>query len=323
MLNKIFIVLLVLSVLGSGVLFWLMRSTVPAVPGSRAQKDSHASSESHSSSHSTDGHETSGKEKESAPSTTVEESSTVNAEGEKHGEVSSNVEKSPESRFLVIRSTPEKANVFVDNSFKGVTPLELPISESVFQVKVEASGFEAFLREAPTLKLAEGSGNVHWNIQLKKIEGAQHQKSAGAKGAKVQADAQSSSPALARGADAPQDLPHGEEKAPVAAPAKIAKKSSTGQAFASGLVGPASIQVKSFPVAESALAIAEINEARVRLSAKVTGCKVSVQGKGDFLRVLVGPYGSRRLAMRDFDRVKAVYGDAFLVSSQNCEALVP
>jgi hypothetical protein len=148
-MNKIFYLLLFLSIAGAGVLWWLLNSlpndaqtanqaSVPEVRGIVIQDQAPAS----------------------APTLQAEKVE------DKAAEATGGAEAVP--TVLSISSEPSGAAVVVDGEKVGTTPIERKLSKAVQKFRFELEGHEPVEREAPK-EDAPGGGLMNWKIQLTKI----------------------------------------------------------------------------------------------------------------------------------------------------------
>lgn len=184
MMNKIFVGLLVLTVIGAGVLFWLMKS-IPST--SELSAESAKSSEVHSTPEGIQVADT--KEHEAAK---AEEGATGKNGDDKGGEKGEKAAVAPKSETelsteakaleqaksktkaprLNITTVPVPAVVFVDGDVRGQTPVSIELGSKPQTIKIEAAGYAEVLRESPSGKEFANVVNHNWRITLKKVAAA-------------------------------------------------------------------------------------------------------------------------------------------------------
>jgi cell division septation protein DedD len=288
MMTKIFIGLTVLSLIGAGVLWWLLQTTPATTPKAVAVV--------------------------TEPSTQVDEvlsddnHSEDNAEGDTDQAASESVAPVSMASKLTVVSEPDGAEVWVDGQKKGTAPIEIELEEKERSVVLKLKGHADFERKTPALSaVTEDLGALNWKIQMKALE---------VKALDIKATEKSANKPVKAVADAP--VVKENKVSPVLEP----KKTPTPETISrlSGLQGPAFIQIRAFD--DPAVGIDEFaSQMASTLSKPIALCLVEIPGKGRFTRVLVGPLKSRREAMRALDGVKqATLTDAFVTGAQQCAA---
>ena len=183
-MNKIFTALLFLTLVGAGILFWLMK-TLPPSPSSAAH-DKSEKSEVISTPDGVkvgdlkaEGEEHAEGEKAPGEKGSAEKSQSHEAEKSDADDVKS---------MLSIMTTPVVAKVFVDGEIKGKTPLEIKLTHKEQAIKLVADGFNDMEKEAPPAKAEGPVENLRWNIALRAKKGSlkepPHRDSLGKKGQK-------------------------------------------------------------------------------------------------------------------------------------------
>jgi len=286
MMTKIFIGLTVLSLLGAGVLWWLLQTTPATTPKAVAVVTEP----------STQVDDVLGDESQSEESS---EASGGQASSESHSAAPAET-----ASKLTVVSEPEGADVWVDGEKKGTAPVEIELQDKEQSVVLKLKGHADFERKAPALSaVTEESGALNWKIQMKEMEQTTE------KSAEKSAKKASVAPVAGELKSKPKVLPVIEAKVS-GAPNAIVKLS--------GLQGPAFVQIRAFD--DPAVGVDEFaKQMASTLSKPVALCLVEIPGKGRFTRVLIGPMKSRREAMRALDGIKqATLTDAFVTGAQQC-----
>jgi cell division septation protein DedD len=270
MMTKIFVGLTVLSLLGAGVLWWLLQAApVPAPKAVSVVTE---------------------------PQTQVDEvleEPKADAEATEDTVVSDSSAAEKILPKLKVSTEPEGAELHVDGKLVGTTPFELELKDSEQVVVFKRKGFAEFTRQTPTLAEVKDQGDVNWKIQLK---------------AEKAVAAPTSNPVSK---PTPKSVP---------APAPTPNSSPSQVRALSGLQGPAFIQIRAFESADAGIA-SFAQSIMSTLGRDIGLCRVEIPGKGSFVRVLAGPFKSRREAMRSLDAIKqATLTDAFVTGAQQCVA---
>ncbi len=338
-MNKLFAALLFLTLVGAGILFWLMKS----MPTSPSSADSHGASEKaevistpegvqvgdlaheggdqHGSDHGAEsGHSDSKKDAHASN------------EKDSHGSAKEHEEAhAPARTTLSIATTPVLADVFVDGEQKGQTPLEFELGEKAQTVKLVADGFNEVVKTVP----AQGKENLKWNIALRAKKGAlvepPHRNAPTA--GMIEGKGALAALPKARTAHAAPVKEHKEEahgKAEDAKPAHAASVAAANDTHSSDLYlrgrgGPVWVQIKSMEAPSEAAAVKEIVDPQIEKFRKdltgfnVVGCQVQIPNKGRWVRVLVGPFESKAEAKTNVTSIKNGGGaDAFVTGAQTC-----
>jgi cell division protein FtsN len=80
-----------------------------------------------------------------------------------------------------------------------------------------------------------------------------------------------------------------------------------------GEKGPFFVQLKSYP-------LQEWKDGKMDRShhAPALACKVKIESKGEFVRVLRGPYKTKKIAMNNLKKIKIKEPEAFVTGVQKC-----
>lgn len=243
-MSKLFFVLLFLTAVGAGVLWWLIQST-PNLPHNN-QKESVESK---------------------APEATETHEPTKAHEAPVEGTEAPTSEASLKMKLL-IQSEPAEASVFVDGHEVGKTPFELELATEPQKIELKLAGYEDFSRNAPALAEVSGgeSEDLAWKIQMK-----------------------------------PVTVPDLKVEKPKAKSKKLNK-----------VKGDVFIQVRSLSVAESPEVLIQEETAKYLKSLKdysIQKCLVNLGPKGEWARLIVGPYKTKTDAARDLKKIRQVSGE--------------
>jgi hypothetical protein len=290
-MNKIFWGLVILSAVGAGILFWLM-STLPTPHVAPTAKEVVAT----------------------RPTTDKPTDKLTNKLTDKPADKPTDKPAtSSEDGVLTVRTDPVKALVFVGGELKGETPVKIPLAAQSQNVKITAEGFEDYTREMPALSGDSVGSNVTWKIQLHPKKSSKPETPLNP----ITTASTTSSPAKKVAASpAPAEPP----KAPESKDEINVSKSATEDPFITGHQGPVFIQLKAMAVSEGADALTQaIDDYRASLKLSVSGCRVNLGEKGEWMRILVGPFKSKSEAnSRLAELHKGGVQDAFVTGAQKC-----
>lgn len=389
-MKKAFFVLLFLSLVGAGALFWLIRSAPPEVGDhAEAGKDGlhivegHEGGEGHGEEH---GEHAEGGEHGKETVVADENGEAEGGHGE-HGEKAAAAHGKAEgegaSPRLSIRTDPTGAKVWIDGKESGVTPIDLELKENSQMVQIEAEGYEDFTRVAPSSGEA-GDGELNWKVQMKKADGkkvraadrvveapvskpaahgeehgeaeheapkakkpgkgifAKKEDAPAAKHESHEAPAKSESHAAPAKAEShaaaePEESAHGEaaeghgdvksEKEILASgPSDEERGPMPKDAFKSGKVGPYVVQLKSVERVKGwddsvrrLVGRYRDDMAAVLQKDGLFGCPVALKGKGQWVRLMVGPFTSKAVAAERLAELRKFVPDAYVAGSQACQ----
>lgn len=351
MLKKLFIGLLVLSVLSSGLLFFVLRkNTAPEVhmAETSAEGDAHDNGSEHSEA-KTEGHEADTNEHAAtgegihvAPDAEKELSAHGDAspdekphadmshdekshEADGHGDpaapsteavsstpqtaVSEDAAATPEKQSLRLLTDPVGASVFVENEFLGNTPLDIPLQNKGLKIAVEAPGYKRFERSIPaqTQGIEKGK-NLFAAVMKIHLE---PEKAAKAEAKKQHAKAQAPAHEASSHAEA---ATHEEIK--VSTPRHSKRVALQDKNYF--------IQLKSLPDLGAATTneVASVSAViREKTAFAVHTCRVSLAAKGNWVRILVGPFDSKAEANSSLPEAAALGIDTeapFVTGEQKC-----
>jgi len=313
MMNKIFVLLLVLTLAGAALLFWLLKSMPSGVPtDSRSQ-----------AADSTVVATREGIDVEKNPEHLSEKSD--QARGQSTDEVIDLDSKTPvrasnEIPLLKIETEPVKAVVFVDGEMKGQTPIEFALKARPQQVKVEAPGFKELRREAPAIVGGMDLDTLTWKIVLMPLDKTASAIENSKKDSKP-VDSKAVTPPVAQLSKLENQEEQGKQgkQGKQEAHAPVARENPADRLFLMGRSGPIWIQAQSFPMAEINEAESAIKNYRSSLNLNVMGCQVEIAAKGRWIRVLTGPFDSRADAQALLKRHQSRLAEgAFITGAQNC-----
>ncbi len=274
-MNKIFYVLVFLSLAGAGILFWLMKSMPEAPNASKVSAEMAPAHGEHPATESTS--EVTPKDVRVMDLDEKKTDATENPPdepSESHEKKAEPVAEKSNTPGLSLSTEPVGAHVFLNNEFKGNTPIELTLKDNEQELRLEAEGFEDYKKIVPKLEEVKDEAHMNWKIQMKKI--AQKKESKVLEAVKLVA------------AKAPSTF-YIQLKS-------VEKEGVSGE------------------VEEFTKKIAEASKLNV------LPCKVEVQGKGLWTRILVGPFASKKEASAELEKVKKLNGgEAFIVGAQKCQ----
>ncbi|NCN27113.1 PEGA domain-containing protein [bacterium] len=181
-MKKLFWILVVLSLVGSAVLLWLIK-TMPqqsTLADSAHSSEQHAVDEHHGHDHAEGEHPAD----EGAPEDHSEHGDAVQeekkADGEAHhdaGEEKSDIahhespvvvsDDSVSKVKMVLKTEPSDADVYVDREYYGKSPVEIPLLSQSRELRVEKEGHKSIQEILPPAAKAN-SGDLHWNLSLDK-----------------------------------------------------------------------------------------------------------------------------------------------------------
>jgi len=317
-MNKIFYGLLIFTVVGLGVLFWLMRNApstdaevkVEGVTIVDTEKKADEHGEAHEGEHppehaaeSTHAAEHADVAKDAhAPAPHAPEAAAP-AHADAHAEkpAASAAAVAPQkAKKLAIATEPSGATVYVNGNKTGVTPLEIDILEKEQSIKLEAVGFESFERESPSLETPGvlEAPLVTWKVQLIKNAGA---------------------------SKTPVAKAHAKATKTPAAKKAVVTPSMRGFNLV-GHSGPFFIQLKSLQGdTEKVTEQREQFQALLGSASQVYACDVNIPGKGKWTRLVAGPFNSRAAAKKGSVEASAQLKDRYpdfeepiVTASQNC-----
>lgn len=304
-MNRLFVVLLVLSVLSGLLLFILSRDigTLPqpvAAPSeTAAEPDSDVGAEAANESpaaRSLVSPATSSQSGESAPEGESPNVPANLAPADSPPAAGSEAASTPIQ--LLIQSLPVSGEVWVDGVQLGRAPLKIPLKDEVQVVEIRAEGYQDFTKVAP--RKSESTIDVSWKVVLDPAPSAK--KSADKKPAKKLPPPQAINQNISR------DLP--PMKPPVAL---IPVTSTKGSAWY--------IQVKAISL-EGSDSSGEFSSAlAAQYQVPVQVCRVDLGERGRWARVLIGPATNRDEALRLRERIKGseFYADSFVVGENACQ----
>jgi hypothetical protein len=285
-MNKIFYILLFLSISGAGVLWWLWNSLPPqdkevaqqVVTGLRIEED-HKEGEKGEHETSDDSHSEETATSDSAVAATTHSSTSTSSSEVPVPETSASksaavpqVANSPKSS-LFVESVPAGALLYVDGVLKGKTPFTFEVKGDDKIVRLEADGFEKTEKVLEPHHRSSGA-LTRWKIDLKRMT----------------------------------------------EPAKAAQFQEADYRLV-GRRGPFFIQLKAVEGLQAPGWLVAVQNYRDRIrNAKVFACGVDLDSKGKWTRFLMGPFDSKNAADGSLSPTRTMSGekDAFVTGEQEC-----
>ncbi len=344
-MNKLFMVLLVLTLAGAGVLWWLIQ-VVPQDSKTTAG-DSHAkpafvaSSKGEHSKDDSHGHD----DHKDAESATAAEDVKADADHDKitekdkandsdphasgaadhaatdHAQDAKDSAKKEETEHqhkvtpvaqakLKISTEPDAAEVFIEGKSLGKTPLEIPLlNDKTQNVKLQADGYEEFNRLAPE---APEQGDLAWKIQLKSKKLANLEKKVAELNTKESAAHEA--PHAKEESHKPVKEHQAKEHSPPPAPTPPLMQVHAQPKGEESVSVPAQsgyfIQVKSLSREEFPRSKADEELKNIKTSlglGKARLCLVDLGKRGQWIRVQAGPWASKDRAEEELRLMKSKY----------------
>jgi len=333
MMNKIFAALLALTIVGAGILFWLMRS----LPQNGAEV-AHDPTKPTTEVHTTDSGVKIVEKGEGAHSETPvagEHPEHAVAHGSEHGAdhgseeavkksevelVALDKEKSKtKAPRLNITTSPVPAMVFVDGELIGQIPMSVELTDKPQTIKLEAAGYEEVMRESPTKKESKDVENLNWRITLKEAKAEKAPKVVKVESEKkIKAPEKVVAAAVEKHSEKTPHAPHATSPVSTAAPVST-PASADAEMYFQGRGGPVWIQVKALSPEEVGDVKMYITNLKSRTKEPVVACRVDIKGKGQFTRILVGPFENKVAGNAALKNLKAsVESTAFVTGVQEC-----
>jgi len=279
-MSKIFYILVFLSLTGAGALYWLMK-TAPEAP--------HAEQKIVNSEAKTNHMEPQDVKVADIVDNTAGTAAEKIAENSPHNENTvkttvetppATAEKTPEVAVLALSSEPKEAHIYLNNEFKGNTPLEITLSEAPQNLRLESDGYEDYEKALPKLSELKDEKRLNWKIQLK----------------------------AAKLSSVKVSNPLATKTVSLKATPKTAQKESYVQIKA--------FPEDAKP--EDVAAYIKAQQDKVKMN--IVTCKIKIGDKGMWTRVLVGPFKAKKEALLEMDKIKtATQEDAFITFKENCE----
>lgn len=148
-----------MSLVGSGVLLWLIKSMPNHSLSSHAESEMSENKGEDEHLIETEGHE------ESASMHEDSDIEHVDHNAEKKPEEHSEEQNLISELKLVLRTDPAEADIYVDDEYYGKSPVEIPLNEISKNLRVEKESFQVINEKVPPISAAK-NGNIHWNITL-------------------------------------------------------------------------------------------------------------------------------------------------------------